>query len=153
MNLESVSPEPVHLSPVLCPMCVLKTSPVVEPSPSGVCPHLSPVSCFLFSLSQSSWCCWTSHPCCPCWTASSWSCRTAPSLCWGVSPERHLWPLTFGPKTENKQGSVLWGLWSPHRLRSESLTASNSGNYPTETTQCFLSLTGSGFYSECLKML
>lgn len=40
------------------------------------------------SSSQSSWCCWTSRPCCRCWTESSWSCRTAPSHCWRVSPLR-----------------------------------------------------------------
>lgn len=45
--------------------------------------------CFFFSCllcpSQSSWCCWTSRPCCPCWTVLWWSCRTALSRCSEVS--------------------------------------------------------------------
>lgn len=41
-------------------------------------------SCLLCP-SQSSWCCWTFRPCCPCWTVLWWSCRTALSRCSEVS--------------------------------------------------------------------
>lgn len=94
---------------VCCLKCILCCTYSI-PNMFFVCGWCSE-TCMLFllaSVSQSSWCFWTSLPCCLCWMGSSWNCRIVLFLFWGVRGY-FSWFKQFGP---DHNGTVFVGLLS-----------------------------------------